>query len=151
MEGLATEAGKAFLTQGILGVARPDPPGCGGLPHTARARASDQKRFDELQKIIEARETVAKALGTNSLALEANNKAMEARTRATEEMAREVAPCAGVDRAGDAEGFKTNPPRRSSTGILRGWIDTTSIPEPRHSMRWFMSWFRRPEDRHRCG
>jgi uncharacterized protein Yka (UPF0111/DUF47 family) len=43
-----------------------------------------------LQKIIDAREQVAKALNMNSLALEANNRAMDARTRATEEMAKEI-------------------------------------------------------------
>ncbi len=90
MEALATEAGKAFLTQGILG--SPELILLGAVVFLYReGRGSDQKRFEELQKIIDARESIAKALNMNSLALEANNKAMEARTLATQEMAKEVA------------------------------------------------------------
>ena len=90
MEALATEAGKAFLTQGILGSLVLILLGAVVFLYR-ESRSTDQKRFEELQKIIDARESVAKALNTNSLALEANNRSMDLRTRATEEMAREVA------------------------------------------------------------
>jgi replicative DNA helicase len=89
MEALATEAGKAFLTQGILGSLVLILLGAVVFLYR-EGRGSDQKRFEELQKIIDAREQVAKALNMNSLALEANNRAMDARTRATEEMAKEI-------------------------------------------------------------
>ena len=118
MEGLATEAGKAFLTQGILGALVLILLGAVVFLYR-EGRASDQKRFDELQKIIEARETVAKALGMNSLALEANNKAMEARTRATEEMAREVAALRQeFVSAQQAEGFRDQSAQEKLAGIL---------------------------------
>jgi hypothetical protein len=89
MEALAAEAGKAFLTQGILGSLVLILLGAVVFLYR-EGRGSDQKRFEELQKIIDAREQVAKALNMNSLALEANNRAMDARTRATEEMAKEI-------------------------------------------------------------
>lgn len=90
VDGLATEAGKQLLTQGVLGVL------CllllAALVYVYREmRACDKARFSELERIIDARTGIEKALNANTLALEANNKASEARTRASEEIAREVA------------------------------------------------------------
>ena len=90
MEGLATEAGKQFLTQGILGTL------CiilfGTIVYLYRDKKTcEAARLAELERMIEAREALAKALAANTLALEANNKASEARMQATEDIAREVA------------------------------------------------------------
>jgi hypothetical protein len=89
MESLLVDSGKFLLGQGLLG-ALVLVLGIVVFLLYRELRQSDQKRFEELEKIIAAREMTAGALNTNSIALEANNKAMEARTRATEEMSREV-------------------------------------------------------------
>lgn len=89
MEELATEAGKVFLTQGILGALAVILLGAVVFLYRERSKCDD-RRFEELSKILEARESIARALNANSLALEANNKAMEARTRTSEDMVREI-------------------------------------------------------------
>lgn len=89
MEGLAAEAGKQFLTQGVLGTLCLILMAVIVFQYRER-KACDAARLAELERFIEAREQIAKALAANTLALEANNKASEARTRATEEIANEV-------------------------------------------------------------
>lgn len=89
MESVVTESGKFLVTQGILGVVVL----ILGIAVYALYRENQKhadRRFEELHKIIDARENLSKALNMNSLALEANNRAVEQRTRATEEIAREV-------------------------------------------------------------
>jgi hypothetical protein len=89
METLLTDSGRFLLTQGLLGVLVLVLTVVVYLQYREN-RATDAKRFEELEKLIDARESVSKALNTNSLALEANNRSMDLRTRATEEMAKEV-------------------------------------------------------------
>ena len=89
MDVLLTESGRFFLTQGVLGIVVLVL-GIVVVLQWREIQALHQKRFDELERIIDARESIAKALNTNSLALEANNRSMDLRTRATEEMAKEV-------------------------------------------------------------
>jgi hypothetical protein len=89
MEALLTEGGRFFLTQGVLGIIVLVL-GIVVYLQWREIQALHQKRYEELERFIDARESVAKALNTNSLALEANNRSMDLRTRATEEMAKEV-------------------------------------------------------------
>jgi hypothetical protein len=89
MDTLLTDSGRFLLAQGLLGVLVLVLGVVVWLLYR-EIRSTNDKRFEELQRIIDARESVAKALNTNSLALEANNRSMDLRTRATEEMAREV-------------------------------------------------------------
>jgi hypothetical protein len=89
MEALLTEGGRFFLTQGVLGIIVLVL-GIVAYLQWREIQGLHQKRFEELERFIDARETVATAMNANSLALEANNRSMDLRTRATEEMAREV-------------------------------------------------------------
>jgi biopolymer transport protein ExbB/TolQ len=90
METLLTDSGRYLITQGVLGVIVLVLGIVNWLQYREN-RTTNEKRFEELQRIIDARETVAKAMNANSLALEANNRSMDLRTRATEEMANEIA------------------------------------------------------------
>lgn len=90
MEGLVTEGGRFLVTQGVLGILVLILGIAVYSLYKENLKLAD-RRFEELHKIIDARENLSKALNMNSVALEANNRAVEQRTRATEEIAREVA------------------------------------------------------------
>ena len=89
MEGLVTEIGRLFLAHGLLGAVCIIEAFVIVYQYRQHGRSLDS-RFSDYERMITAREAVAKALDTNSIALEANNRAMEARTRATEELARQI-------------------------------------------------------------
>jgi hypothetical protein len=119
MESLLTDSGRFLLGQGLLG-ALVLVLGIVVFLLYRELRQSDQKRFEELEKIIAAREMTAGALNTNSLALEANNRAIDLRTKATEEMAREVAELRRVIEAAIQQGsFNDERLREKFDGLLK--------------------------------
>ncbi len=119
MESLLTDSGRFLLGQGLLGALVLILGIVVSLLYR-ELRQSDQKRFEELEKIIAAREMTAGALNTNSLALEANNRAIDLRTKATEEMAREVAELRRVIEAAIQQGsFNDERLREKFDGLLK--------------------------------
>ncbi len=119
MESLLTDSGRFLLGQGLLG-ALVLVLGIVVFLLYRELRQSDQKRFEELEKIIAAREMTAGALNTNSLALEANNRAIDLRTKATEEMARGVAELRRVIEAAIQQGsFNDERLREKFDGLLK--------------------------------